>query len=245
MNFTPQTIYADYTGRRRALIRALTADSDKLFAQSDPSRDNMCLFGYPDGSWSVDAPPEEVPAEVPEPSLGINFARDGMERKDWLALVAMHSDAWLMSLAFYKGARLDQEERDELFGFINRVPTIFEVVTGRAKQGGAGGHAKKLAAAATARVQVEGAAGGGGGEGAGMMQAEGPGAAAAAAGPVGEEELAEEGEGDPCPQCGRLYRADEFWIACDFCDTWYCGRCAKMTELKASKVKDWKCNGCN
>ena len=54
---------------------------------------------------------QEVPAEVPEPALGINFARDGMQRKDWLGLVAVHSDAWLMALAFYKGARLDSEER--------------------------------------------------------------------------------------------------------------------------------------
>ena len=54
----------------------------------------------------------------------------------------------------------------------------------------------------------------------------------------------EEGDGDPCPQCGRLYRTDEFWIACDFCDTWYCGRCAKMTQAKAEKVKNWKCTGC-
>jgi hypothetical protein len=54
---------------------------------------------------------QEVPAEVPEPALGINFARDGMQRKDWLNLVAVHSDAWLMALAFYKAARLDAEER--------------------------------------------------------------------------------------------------------------------------------------
>ena len=43
--------------------------------------------------------------------MGINFARDGMQRKDWLNLVAVHSDAWLMALAFYKAARLDAEER--------------------------------------------------------------------------------------------------------------------------------------
>jgi hypothetical protein len=59
-----------------------------------------------------------------------------------------------------------------------------------------------------------------------------------------EEPEEEEVEGDPCPQCGRLYRSEEFWIACDFCDTWYCGRCAKMTEQKALKVKNWKCMGC-
>ncbi len=53
----------------------------------------------------------QVPPEVPEPALGINFARDGMQRKDWLGLVAVHSDAWLLALAFYKGARLGREER--------------------------------------------------------------------------------------------------------------------------------------
>ena len=42
---------------------------------------------------------------------GINFARDGMVRKDWLALVAVHSDAWLMSVAFYYGAKLDASGR--------------------------------------------------------------------------------------------------------------------------------------
>lgn len=52
--------------------------------------------GEPDGSWTVDQPAEEVPAELPEPCLGINFARDGMQRRDWLSLVAVHSDAWLL-----------------------------------------------------------------------------------------------------------------------------------------------------
>ena len=36
--------------------------------------------GEPDGSWKVDLPEEEVPPELPEPVLGINFARDGMQR---------------------------------------------------------------------------------------------------------------------------------------------------------------------
>ena len=67
------------------------------------------LAGEPDGSWTVDQPPEEVPSELPEPCLGVNFARDGMARRDWLALVAVHSDAWLLRRAapaackFYRG----------------------------------------------------------------------------------------------------------------------------------------------
>lgn len=51
----------------------------------------------------MDLPAEEVPAELPEPCLGINFARNGMQQRDWLALVAVHSDAWLLSVAFYYG----------------------------------------------------------------------------------------------------------------------------------------------
>jgi hypothetical protein len=42
---------------------------------------------------------------------GINFARDGMQRKDWLALVAVHSDSWLLSVAFFYGVKLDQGGR--------------------------------------------------------------------------------------------------------------------------------------
>lgn len=44
----------------------------------------MCvcaLSGDRDGTWSVDLPSEEVPPELPEPCLGINFARDGMQKR--------------------------------------------------------------------------------------------------------------------------------------------------------------------
>jgi hypothetical protein len=37
------------------------------------------LYGNPDGTWEVQLPAEEVPPELPEPALGINFARDGMQ----------------------------------------------------------------------------------------------------------------------------------------------------------------------
>lgn len=67
--------------------------------------------GNRNGSWSVELPAEEVPPELPEPCLGINFARDGMARKDWLALVAVHSDAWLMAVAFFYAVKLDAAGR--------------------------------------------------------------------------------------------------------------------------------------
>ena len=104
---------------------------DKFFGECDPERENMCLYGLPDGTWAVDLPAEEVPPEIPEPALGINFARDGMDRKDWLALCAVHSDAWLMSVLFFYAARFDDAGRAELYSLVNQHPTVYEVVTGR------------------------------------------------------------------------------------------------------------------
>ena len=34
-----------------------------------------------------------------------------MHKKDWLSLVAVHSDAWLLAVAFYYGAKLDAPSR--------------------------------------------------------------------------------------------------------------------------------------
>ncbi|THG15134.1 hypothetical protein TEA_005494 [Camellia sinensis var. sinensis] len=99
-------------------------------------KENLCLYGFPSEQWEVNLPAEEVPPELPEPALGINFARDGMQEKDWLALVAVHSDAWLLAVAFYFGARFgfDKADRKRLFNMINDLPTIFEVVTGSIKK---------------------------------------------------------------------------------------------------------------
>jgi len=85
------------------------------------------------GNWVVGAPTHPIPGQLPEPCLGINFARDGMGRKDWLALVALHCDAWLMSVAFFYAIRLDAAGRALLFKRLNLQPTLFEVATGRAE----------------------------------------------------------------------------------------------------------------
>ncbi|MCH89016.1 PHD finger protein ALFIN1-LIKE 4-like, partial [Trifolium medium] len=99
-------------------------------------KENLCLYGLLNEKWEVNLPVEEVPPELPEPVLGINFARDGMQEKDWLSLVAVHSDTWLLSLAFYFGARFsfDKTDRKRLFNLINELPTVYEVVTGAAKK---------------------------------------------------------------------------------------------------------------
>ncbi|XP_059302260.1 PHD finger protein ALFIN-LIKE 2-like isoform X2 [Lycium ferocissimum] len=128
---TVEEIFKDFSARHSAVLRALTNDVEDFYSQCDPERDNLCLYGHPNDSWEVAVPAEEVPPELPEPVLGINFARDGMERRDWLSLVAMHTDSWLLSVAFYFGARLNRNERSRMFTLINDLPTVFEVVTGR------------------------------------------------------------------------------------------------------------------
>ena len=34
-----------------------------------------------------------------------------VQKSDWLQLVAMHSDTWLISVAFFNGSRLDAQQR--------------------------------------------------------------------------------------------------------------------------------------
>ncbi|KAG5150184.1 hypothetical protein JHK82_017065 [Glycine max] len=126
---TVEEIFKDYSARRIAIIRALTHDVDKLYGLCDPGKENLCLYGHPNKAWEVTLPSEEVPPELPEPTLGINFARDDVSRRDWISLVAVHSDSWLLSVAFYLGIRLNHNERKRLFGLINILPTIFQVVT--------------------------------------------------------------------------------------------------------------------
>ena len=72
---TTEAILDDYANRREGLLTALTQDVEKLYGECNPERENLCLYGMPDGGWAVDLPAEEVPPELPEPTLGINFAR--------------------------------------------------------------------------------------------------------------------------------------------------------------------------
>ncbi|KAG6522491.1 hypothetical protein ZIOFF_019631 [Zingiber officinale] len=117
-----EEVFRDIKGRRAAIIRALTT-----------AKENLCLYGYPDEQWEVNLPAEEVPPEIPEPVLGINFARDGMEKKSWLSLVALHSDAWLLALSSYFSGRFqfEKKHRKLLLDMITDLPTICEVVNGK------------------------------------------------------------------------------------------------------------------
>ncbi|KAL9241853.1 hypothetical protein vseg_015915 [Gypsophila vaccaria] len=235
---TVEEVFNDFKGRRIGLIKALTTDVDKFFQQCDPEKENLCLYGLPNESWEVNLPVEEVPPELPEPALGINFARDGMQEKDWLSLVAVHSDSWLLSVAFYFGARFgfNRNERKKLFQMINELPTVFEVLTGNVKQpkdhSGPHNSSNKNKSAGKPR-QLENYKG---------LKIPVP--------PKDEGSGEEDEEEDDvaatlCGACGDDYGADEFWICCDVCEKWFHGKCVKVTPAKAEHIKQYKCPGCS
>ncbi|XP_010937851.1 PHD finger protein ALFIN-LIKE 1 [Elaeis guineensis] len=225
---TVEEIFRDYSGRRTAIVRALTEDVDAFYAQCRPERENLCLYGHPNETWEVNLPAEEVPPELPEPVLGINFARDGMNGKDWLALVAVHSDSWLLSVAFYLGARLNRNDRKRLFSMINDLPTIFEVITdsgqSNEKSGMDNGSKSKLSTKRSSDGQLK-----------------------------NNSKTVDEGYGEDddehsetlCGTCGGSYGADEFWIGCDICERWFHGKCVKITPAKAENIKQYKCPSCS
>nr|QCO76342.1 PHD finger protein [Tamarix hispida] len=234
--YNPRTVdevFRDFKGRRAAMIRALTDDVEEFYQQCDPEKENLCLYGFPNEQWEVNLPAEEVPPELPEPALGINFARDGMQAKDWLSLVAVHSDAWLLAVAYYFGARFffDKADRKRLFNMINDLPTIFEVVTGTAKKQSkekssvsnnssskSKSNSKGVKHSRAAQVKVE---------------------------DEGFDEEEDEEHGDAfCGACGENYAADEFWICCDICERWFHGKCVKITPARAEHIKQYKCPSC-
>ncbi|CAD6268020.1 unnamed protein product [Miscanthus lutarioriparius] len=235
---SPEDVFRDYRARQAGLIRALTTDVEKFYVMCDPEKENLCLYGLPNETWEVNLPAEEVPPELPEPALGINFARDGMNEKDWLSLVAVHSDSWLMSVAFYFGARFgfDKESRKRLFTMINNLPSIYEVVTGTAKK-----ELKEKTPKSNNKANKSGSKP--------SRQAE-PNSRVPKMPPPKDEEESEGEEGEPqedhetalCGTCGLGY--DDFWICCDLCETWFHGKCVKITPAKAEHIKQYKCPSC-
>lgn len=178
-----------------------------------------------------------MPPELPEPALGINFARDGMQEKDWLSLVAVHSDAWLLAVAFYFGSRFgfDKTDRKRLFTMINDLPTIFEIVTGAVKK-----QAKEKSSVSNhSSNKSKSSSKGRASDSVKYLKGQ----------PKDEEEGLDEEEeehGDTlCGACGENYAADEFWICCDICEKWFHGKCVKITPARAEHIKQYKCPSCS
>ncbi|KAK6268238.1 hypothetical protein QUC31_012398 [Theobroma cacao] len=245
---TVEEVFRDFKGRRAGMIKALTTDVEEFYQQCDPEKENLCLYGFPGEQWEVNLPAEEVPPELPEPALGINFARDGMQEKDWLSLVAVHSDAWLLSVAFYFGARFgfDKADRKRLFNMINDLPTIFEVVTGAAKKqtkekSSVSNHSSNKSKSNSKAVKKDFLC---------INLRESQAKFSKASQPKDEDEgLDEEDEEEHgetlCGACGENYASDEFWICCDVCEKWFHGKCVKITPARAEHIKQYKCPSCS
>ncbi|CAN6458204.1 unnamed protein product [Victoria cruziana] len=238
---TVEEVFKDFRGRRAGMIKALTTDVEKFYQQCDPEKENLCLYGFPNESWEVNLPAEEVPPELPEPALGINFARDGMQEKDWLSLVAVHSDAWLLAVAFYFGARFgfDKNDRKRLFNMMNDLPTIFEVVTGVAKKQAREKSSVTTNSSTKSKTSVNTQS----------RQSESQ-TKSTKAPPVRDDEESGDEEDDEhgdalCGACGENYASDEFWICCDVCERWFHGKCVKITPARAEHIKQYKCPACS
>ncbi|KAM0941253.1 putative chromatin regulator PHD family [Dioscorea sansibarensis] len=225
---TIEEIFKDFSSRRTAIIRALTVEVEDFYALCSPEKDNLCLYGHSNQMWEVNLPADEVPPEMPEPALGINFARDGMDRKDWLSLVALHSDSWLLSVAFYFAFRFGGNDRKRLFSMINELPTVFEVVSDRKppkdKSGLDSGSKSKQSVKRTSEGQVK--------------------SNSKPADDVYGEDDDEHSE-TLCGTCGGNYTTNEFWIGCDVCERWFHGKCVKITPAKADSIKQYKCPSCS
>ncbi|KAK2994033.1 hypothetical protein RJ639_000653 [Escallonia herrerae] len=236
---TVEEVFRDFKSRRAGMIKALTTDVEEFYRQCDPEKENLCLYGFPNERWEVNLPAEEVPPELPEPALGINFARDGMQEKDWLSLVAVHSDAWLLAVAFYFGARFgfDKADRKRLFNMINDLPTIFEVVTGAAKKqakdkSSVSNHSSSKSKSNPKRGSESQEK---------YLKVSQP----KDEDEEGLEEAEEDEHGDAlCGACGENYASDEFWICCDVCEKWFHGKCVKITPARAEHIKQYKCPNC-
>ncbi|XBI92494.1 PHD finger protein ALFIN-LIKE 4-like [Triticum dicoccoides] len=257
---SPEFVFRQYRGRRAGIVKALTEDVEEFYEQCDPDEKALCLFGLPDGTWEVSQLPEEIPVQLPEPVCGINFARDVTPKKVWLSMIAIHSDAWLMSIAFYHAGRVsfDRVGREQLFRLINRLPTVYEAVTGsyeRQAQTPNGSRKNK-------------------------SSSQPPNQFTSNCKPVTpalpmpkedyyadfnswkvmedrpmlkEEDGGKEGGGSEdqaitkCAGCQEIYSANDghLWIGCDHCQRWFHGKCVGVTAEMANGIEDYMCPGCS
>jgi len=234
---SPEDVFRDFRARRAGIVKALTTDVEKFYQMCDPEKENLCLYGLPNETWEVTLPAEEVPPELPEPALGINFARDGMIEKDWLSLVAVHSDAWLLSVAFYFGARFgfDKDARRRLFTMINNLPTVYEVVTGVAKKQSKAPNGSSKSSKSNSKPSKQTNSNSKPAKPAHPKEEE----------DSGREDAEEEDQAYLCGSCGESYANGEFWICCDICEKWFHGKCVRITPAKAEHIKQYKCPSCS
>ncbi|KAI9085124.1 hypothetical protein K1719_032940 [Acacia pycnantha] len=226
--YSVEDIFQEYSARKAGVVRALTHDVENFFRLCDPDKDNLCLYGHTNKSWEVTPPPEDVPPKMPEPVLGINFTRDGMQRRDWLSLVAVFSDSWLLSLAFYLGATLDRNERERLFKLINEHPTVFEVVIEK--------NPLKDKPTVDSSSKPQGGT---------KRTSDGQGKSNPKFSDEGYKVEEDDHSETLCISCGGKNDSGDAWICCDICEKWFHGKCAQIIPAMAASLKRYKCPSCS
>ncbi|GAA0138218.1 DNA metabolism protein [Lithospermum erythrorhizon] len=164
--------------------------------------------------------------------MEINFARDLMDTMDWLSLVAIHSDAWLLAVALFYAANVtnDKSDRAKLFTKINNLPIVLEVFTDYMKnvQEGTSRASKRRNKSSISESQRN----------------------CSNSNPEAEVQLLDEENDDKngesfCGACGEIYVPGKFWIFCDVCEKWFHGLFVKITPAKAERIKLYRCPSCN
>ncbi|CAK9328201.1 unnamed protein product [Citrullus colocynthis] len=123
---TVEEVFKDFAGRRAAIVKALTTDVEEFVRQISEREKEKCLYGHADGEWELrEATNGEMTCRNRDPTVGINFGIEGIPLIQWLRLVAIHSDAWLISTAFHNPSHTHfrKLDRERLFDMINDLPT--------------------------------------------------------------------------------------------------------------------------
>ncbi|XP_019190551.1 PREDICTED: PHD finger protein ALFIN-LIKE 4-like [Ipomoea nil] len=125
-HFNPRSVeevFKEFKGRRTALLTALTTDFDEVYRRCDiPGRNGkLFLMGHPGEEWEVNFAGRGMHGELPQPHSGINFARERMEKREWLTMLAIHSDIWLLAVAFSFSSSLGHDKADKyVFDILKR-----------------------------------------------------------------------------------------------------------------------------
>ncbi|XP_039044175.1 PHD finger protein ALFIN-LIKE 3-like [Hibiscus syriacus] len=191
----------------------------------DHNGEDLFLYGLADGKWEVKPPVELVPADFPEPFTGINYVRDEMPGNEWLLFVTAASDSWLIAVAFFLGARnctFSKADRNRLFTLINDLPTLFDIVSEKAKE-------KPSDCNPSSKRFKPSAQAGGSKSSTRSKKAQ------------GKESVSWY---EVCGACGgRESHVD--WICCDTCNHWFHDVCVNITPQEAKQAKGYECPYCS
>ncbi|XP_037459579.1 PHD finger protein ALFIN-LIKE 3-like [Triticum dicoccoides] len=241
VSWTVENIYEDFSGRRSALVQALTT-----------GKEPMCLYRYPDGSWELTLPEEMVPPGLPVLTRGINRRRGYMNRTDYLTLVTHHSDSWLMGVTVFLSTCHAANQRIRLFDMVNEMRTVHDefylsyglpwlstFVRYNANRESSAPTQENVSnpdvdSITPAEENVPPSQDS-------MQVFSSPNKDSRK---PAEDKQKDNEVTDFCGSCNAPYHANAFWIGCDECDQWFHGKCVNVTASEAEHIKEYKCPDC-